>query len=844
MDKALPSTEIKFSASFFETSAITFSQVTFQIVHNYMPNELSQRGKTPGCKKLTTFKLESKEMKQTILLTLKRLCLCMALTLMALSAIAQEIVCLGDSVLLQGFRKEIECPCDYGEPIGPTDCFPFTQPGGTWYANGEVVCSPCIDITVYPTENTVYTHETPGYICNPYIGPGPQPPWVSHPAGPTIIAEVIIDEDCGENPEPDCNNHSGTIFFDDCAGETYFFIQTPDGQILDPYYAEGIVFDHYEGQSINFDYIPATFPTPCSIADEAVTITCISEHSILIPEENIFEDYPWLLGLIDPIDCNVSGIFEYSFGSYAYVYVERENGGSLYLDDGTFYCSDGPGFSCLQAYNLDSATDEWICGDDDPVDPIDPPDPEDPYTIYDFIFEFNWLENVLDLEDCNFDQVTHYVSGNYSFIFVESDQADRLYFQDGTLYCTDAPGFSCVSAYNLEMQLFQATCPTNQEEGYSICPDESVSVSVPYQQGTVIGPPCPVGPTELPPPNCPCNTITSVTISPIAGVLSTDPFNGTFVLSPDVSTTYTVTAIVGPQHTEDFCLTESLTVSINVTVKEDCDEETEDPQLFNTYPWLSSLIDVNNCEGTSVNVYDQGPYAYIHIETATAGELYFETGAFYCADAPGFSCVSAYGLGTPTSSWTCGESQEEEEEEQTGDLSDYPWLEAQAAEWNCATDAPYQVTVYHSTFYDYIYIQPEEDGFGQLYFEDGTFYCGDAANFDCLALYGLTNVESELLWTCAGKSPEVAAQHNPLTAKLYPNPSQGTFTLDIEAQDSEQQQIMIYDLQGKLVEERQLFDTQSGGAYDFDLSHVDDGIYFVTVLTGYESTVQKLMIQR
>lgn len=91
-------------------------------------------------------------------------------------------------------------------------------------------------------------------------------------------------------PEGDCAKNKGVVFFEDCDdGVLYVFIKMEDGTILDPYY-DDINFRHVADQIVNFDFVDATFDTPCSQADKAVIITCIQEDPL--PTENILlEEY-------------------------------------------------------------------------------------------------------------------------------------------------------------------------------------------------------------------------------------------------------------------------------------------------------------------------------------------------------------------------------------------------------------------------------------------------------------------------------------------------------------------------------------------------------------------------
>ena len=328
---------------------------------------------------------------------------------------ADEVItiCKGESLTLKGWNNIIECPCTVSQQ-GPTDCFPFPQPNGIWLVDGKKVCdNSCIDVTVQPTETTLYTQQTPPYQCRAIFDPnaplGPPPP--TYPSGPKLTVLVIVEDNCALQPTPEeieeeqltnnqvftdypwlaeevdkeactvgtisiyksgpfdfiythkenggtlyfqdgtfyceqtpnydciaayrlenpatvwtcpqqansegdldttgdqnvihppinCDSYRGEIVFEACDdGRIFFFAKTEDGRLLDIYFEEGIDFDYYEGQPIQFDYYPATFPSPCSVASEAVIVTCIQEITDGPPNDCI------CIALYDPV-CGVDG---------------------------------------------------------------------------------------------------------------------------------------------------------------------------------------------------------------------------------------------------------------------------------------------------------------------------------------------------------------------------------------------------------------------------------------------------------------------------------------------------------------------------------------------------------
>jgi len=65
--------------------------------------------------------------------------------------------------------------------------------------------------------------------------------------------------------------------------------------------------------------------------------------------------------LVDTNNCGDASISLYDGGGYYFIYVQTESGNKLYYQDGTFYCSDAPGYSCRTLYRLTNADLVWNC---------------------------------------------------------------------------------------------------------------------------------------------------------------------------------------------------------------------------------------------------------------------------------------------------------------------------------------------------------------------------------------------------------------------------------------------------------------------------------------------------
>lgn len=78
-----------------------------------------------------------------------------------------------------------------------------------------------------------------------------------------------------------CTAKSGEIFFENCDdGTLFFFIRGDDGMIYDPYYGEGVEFEEEDSLRVIFGFRPADFATPCSIADQAIILSCVEAEDV------------------------------------------------------------------------------------------------------------------------------------------------------------------------------------------------------------------------------------------------------------------------------------------------------------------------------------------------------------------------------------------------------------------------------------------------------------------------------------------------------------------------------------------------------------------------------------
>jgi len=70
-----------------------------------------------------------------------------------------------------------------------------------------------------------------------------------------------------------------------------------------------------------------------------------------------FELFPWL----QDIDVCGDTVASYSFGDFIFVSIGTSGDLDLYVEDGTFYCSNTESFDCLAFYELGQPADSWVC---------------------------------------------------------------------------------------------------------------------------------------------------------------------------------------------------------------------------------------------------------------------------------------------------------------------------------------------------------------------------------------------------------------------------------------------------------------------------------------------------
>jgi len=670
------------------------------------------------------------------------------------------------------------------------------------------------DLDLYYQDGTFYCSDAPGFSCiSAYNLNNVADIWTCGDPVETITGctdanalnynSAATEDDGSCINAGNCANYSGTFFFEDCDGSSYYFIRMSNGQVFDPYFAEGISFNPTEGQTVNLDYqLNTNVTTPCSVSEAAITITCLE-----VLNNFSFEEYPWLSNFIDINNCSDESIQVYDAGSYNFVSIESSSGTDLYFQDGTYYCSDRPEFSCATVYGLTNMTDSWACGD-----------------------VAGAISGCTDPNALNYNAAASEDDGSCI-------NAGNCANYTGTFFFEDCGGSEYFFIRLTDGRVFDPYFV----EGVSFDIVEGQTINFDYQVNNAITTPCTVSEAAI--------TITCIE------AISNFSFDG--------------------------------------------------------YPWLSNLININNCNGESIFVYDAGSYNFVSIESSTGTDLYFQDGTYYCSDRPGFSCVAAYGLTNLADSWTCGDvpiaqvpgctdptatnynaSADTDDGSCTYqpsvefDFTAYPWLNDLVNPINCTNQV--EVTEYDFVSYAFIYIKTNNGG--SLYLNNGTFYCSDTDGVGCLNSYSLTNAATT--WSCAGGgfqryplrtttytsiTPSVTLgssgcgpqgpagpststsflviveqcppaktgaieKEQKLTAptfNIYPNPTSNIVFIDLPGK--KEYQIRLMDISGKVMKQTET--NLNEQLIEINVNDLPKGMYLVELKNEQSTNIQKLIIE-
>ena len=657
---------------------------------------------------------------------------------------------------------------------------------------------------------------------------------------------------------------------------------------------------------------------PC-VPNSTMANCVVDTAGVAIPV--FFSDFPWLSDIVNPANCDGTKISIYQSGAFSFIYVETAESSTLYFENGTFYCQSAPNFDCLAAYNLSNPYKEWTCSgatiidadndgtpaqtdpdDDNPCIPDDTvtncikdvdadgifsdadPDDNDPcvpnsttancmidttvVAIPDFFTDFSWLSDIVDPANCDGTIISIYQSGAFSFIYVETSESSTLYFENGTFYCQFAPNFDCLAAYNLSNPYEEWTC-----SGATII--DADNDGIPAQTDPDDNNPCIPNNTAA---NCETETIPVVIARPTffddypwltdlvnpadcnderISIYDLGSFAFLFIETANYQQLYFENGTFYCESTPTYdCL-----AAYNLTTPTEVWECSS--QIM---PEEEETPDCNKNTGTIIFVDCDNGEEFFMIET-TEGlilDIYFDTGIdfnYFEGQSVKFDFQNANfdspcSIATKAIIITCIEEIRDTPIEIPPALFEqYTFLYNLIDPSDCSGA---NVTVYTSGAFDYLLVETATEI--ALYFQDGTFFCGQTPTYNCVTAYGFDDSNITNSWTCGeatfaseATSRNTSATLYPINSSAkkwaiaaYPNPAQDHLWVAINSQNAQSVQLNLLDKTGRLILQQSTNVLKGDNRFALTLSGVNSGMYYLMVegqVTG-ERTVRKIMVVR
>jgi len=459
------------------------------------------------------------------------------------------------------------------------------------------------------------------------------------------------------------NGSEGKLYFED---GTFYCNQTSSFSCLDAY---GLTNATQTWNCGGGNPTPAPTISGCTDATatnynaSATVYDGSCQYQTTNTNSSAFTSYSWLNTYVNQNNCNGETVTVYDAGSYDFILIQNGNEAKLYFEDGTFYCSETASFSCVTAYGLNNVAQTWTCGNSAPsvsgcmdasatnynaAATVD--DGSCQYqttnTNSSAFTSYSWLSTYVNQNNCNGEKITVYDAGSYDFILIQNGNESKLYFEDGTFYCSETASFSCITAYGLNNIAQTWTCGnTTSIRG---CTDASATNF--NSLATVDDGSC-----EFLATDCASNTGTFFYKDCGGDLYFFIRLDDGKVFDPYFAEGIGFEPREGQQIHFNYVI--NTTVTTPCTVSESpititCYEEITGT-VFEDYTWLSTKVNENNCDNESITVYDGGGYHFILIQNADGSTLYYQDGTYYCRDAAGFSCVSAYNLRNVVNTWSC-----------------------------------------------------------------------------------------------------------------------------------------------------------------------------------------------
>ena len=78
---------------------------------------------------------------------------------------------------------------------------------------------------------------------------------------------------------------------------------------------------------------------------------------------------------------------------------------------------------------------------------------------------------------------------------------------------------------------------------------------------------------------------------------------------------------------------------------------------------------------------------------------------------------------------------------------------------------------------------------------------------------------------------------------LYPNPSNGDFNIQFEVVNTDKVSVQLFDLRGRLINQKNFFNTQTNFSEEINFNKAVSGLYLVKITNGDKQTTRKLVIE-
>lgn len=339
---------------------------------------------------------------------------------------------------------------------------------------------------------------------------------------------------------------------------------------------------------------------------------------------------------------------------------------SLVIPSSSFINVQNVTFNVITQHR-DSRTclDNGMCSDEAPIST----------TQTDVFGQFPFLNNFFDKNNCNGTTIEIFNKGTYAFALVQDASGTNVYssYYDAGIFCY---GASCIELYNLTSPDATYTCGTAVQP---TCNDG-------IQNGNETGVDCGGSSCSACPPSCNDNVQNGSETGIDCGGSSCAPCQptcndgiqngnetGLDCGGPSCSSC-PPTCSDGIQNGNETgvdcggsnCIACPSTCSDGIQngneTGVDCGGSTcspcstgGTPTIFANNSYLNNFIDYNNCNGTTIDVYDFGSYSFAIVKVNGNSTMYSSfTSSAYCI---GSYCANAYGLNNPSESWTCGQVQ-------------------------------------------------------------------------------------------------------------------------------------------------------------------------------------------